>query len=865
MKKHNYYLISFFTKRLKLFTATVLLLTAAITTHAQTWTQAAKDLANDGEGSDNFGLYVAIDGDYAIVGAIGDDDKGSNAGAAYVFLRSGTSWTQQAKLLANDGAAGDFFGVSVAISGDYAVVGATGEDAKGTDAGAAYVFKRSGTSWSQEAKLLANDGAAGDQFGNSVAISGDYALIGAYYDDDKGSSSGSAYVFVRSGTSWTQQSKVVASDGAASDYFGWSVSISGDYALIGAYKDDNSKGTDAGAAYVFLRSGTTWTQQAKLLANDGRAADEFGHSVSISGDYAIIGALRDDNTKGTDAGAAYIFVRSGTTWTQQAKLLASDGAATDEFGRSVSIDGDYAIVGAPGEDTKGSSSGSAYVFKRSGTSWSQQSKIVANDGAADDNFGYSVSISGDYALIGAYGDDDKGSISGSAYVFKRSGTSWTQQSKLLASDGVGGDYFGISVSIDGDYALIGARYQDNTKGTNAGAAYFFDAPVCSSTSTLPTTASTTYTGAYANTDANGWTHYCSSDDKLLLSLDTAGSGAVVAAGEVQLKLGANKAVNETSFGGMVTNPDGYTLIDRMWDVNPTTQPTTGEVGVRHYFTAAEYSALVTAAAAHKNASNVDKPTNITAVTDLGFYKSTSGAAFDMPHTVSGIVLTNDATASTSTWVYAAKGSDHSAEFKVASFSGGGGGAGANNLPLPVELLAFTATPAKQHTAMLRWTTATEINNNRFDIERSYDGRTFEVVGDVAGNGNSQHQIDYTYTDASVSKVQKTVYYRLKQVDFDGAFEYSDIRVVRFDALGNDMQLAAFPNPLNNELNVMVGLSNGESYQLEVTNLQGALIHQENHTYDNGIHKLNTSEWNSGMYIVEVVSDRGSEHIKVMKK
>ena len=187
------------------------------------------------------------------------------------------------------------------------------------------------------------------------------------------------------------------------------------------------------------------------------------------------------------------------------------------------------------------------------------------------------------------------------------------------------------------------------------------------------------------------------------------------------------------------------------------------------------------------------------------------------------------------------------------------------LPLPVELLAFTASQADQHTAMLRWTTASEINNSRFDIERSYDGRTFEVVGDVAGNGNSQHQIDYSYTDASVSKVQKTVYYRLKQVDFDGAFEYSDIRVVRFDALGNDMQLAAFPNPLNNELNVMVGLSNGESYQLEVTNLQGALIHQENHTYDNGIHKLNTSEWNSGMYIVEVVSDRGSEHIKVMKK
>ena len=475
-----------------------------------------------------------------------------------------------------------------------------------------------------------------------------------------------------------------------------------------------------------------------------------------------------------------------------------------------------------------------------------------------------MSISGDYALIGAYQDDDKGSNSGSAYVFVRSGTSWSQQSKVVASDGAASAWFGESVSISGGYALVGARFDDNTKGSNAGSAYFFGDPVCSSTSTLPTTASTTYTGAYASTDANGWTHYCSADDKLLLSLDTAGSGAVVAVGEVQLKLGASKTTSHGGDGGMIKNADGYLLVDRMWDVSPTTQPT-GDVGVRYYFTNAEYDALKTAALSHKNSSGVDKPTTIAAVTAMEFYK-TSGTAFAMPHTsTTGIVLTNSSTASTTTWVHAAKGSDHSAEFKVSSFSGGGGGAGAANTSLPVELLAFTATQADQHTAMLRWTTATEINNNRFDIERSYDGRTFEVVGDVAGNGNSQHQIEYSYTDASVSKVQKTVYYRLKQVDFDGTYEYSDIRVVRFDAVGNDMQLVAYPNPMNDELNVMVGLSNGESYQLEVTNLQGKLVHQENHTYDNGIHKLNTSEWNSGMYIVEVVSDRGSEHIKVMKK
>ena len=185
--------------------------------------------------------------------------------------------------------------------------------------------------------------------------------------------------------------------------------------------------------------------------------------------------------------------------------------------------------------------------------------------------------------------------------------------------------------------------------------------------------------------------------------------------------------------------------------------------------------------------------------------------------------------------------------------------------LPVDLIAFTAEPLGNKDALLQWTTASEINNSHFDVELSYDGRTFEVVGDVAGNGNSQHQIDYSYTDASVSKVEKTVYYRLKQVDFDGSTEYSDIRVVRFDAVGNDMQLFAYPNPLNNELNVMVGLSNGESYQLEVTNLQGKLVHLENHTYDNGLHKLNTSAWNSGMYIVRVATEHATKHMKVVKK
>jgi hypothetical protein len=397
-------------------------------------TEQAKLVASDGAASDQFGWSVSIsaDGAYAVIGAYADDAGATNQGSAYIFVRSGTSWTQQAKLVASDGAANDLFGLSVSISADgaYAVIGAYTDDAGATNQGSAYIFVRSGTSWTQQAKLVASDGAADDRFGCSVSISADgaYAAIGAFADDaGANSDQGSAYIFVRSGTSWTQQAKLVASDGAAGDYFGWSVSISGDgaYAVIGARVDDVGANTDQGSAYIFVRSGTSWTQQAKLVASDGAAGDQFGCSVSISADgaYAAIGAFADDAGANSDQGSAYIFVRSGTSWTQQAKLVASDGAAGDYFGWSVSISGDgaYAVIGAY-VDAIGANSnqGSAYIFVRSGASWTQQAKLVASDGAASDYFGYSVSISADgaYAVIGAY-DDDAGANTnqGSAYIF----------------------------------------------------------------------------------------------------------------------------------------------------------------------------------------------------------------------------------------------------------------------------------------------------------------------------------------------------------------------------------------------------------------------------------------------------------------
>ena len=330
-------------------------------------------------------------------------------------LSEASTWLERQNLLSSDGAVNDQFGC-VSISGDYAIVGAPLDDDKGTDSGSAYIFKWDGTIWVEQQKLTASDGAAFDQFGCSVSISGDYAIVGARQDDDKGTYSGSAYVFKWDGTIWVEQQKLTASDGAVNDLFGVAVSVNGDCAIVGANRDDD-KGTDSGSAYVFKWDGTIWVEQQKLTASDGAAYDQFGFPISISGDYAIVGAYYDDDN-GTDSGSAYIFKWDGTIWIEQQKLTASDGAVNDQFGCSVSISGDYAIVGAYYDDDKGTDSGSAYIFKWDGTSWVRQQKLTASDGAVNDIFGVSVSISGDYAIVGARLDDDKGDNSGSAYIFK---------------------------------------------------------------------------------------------------------------------------------------------------------------------------------------------------------------------------------------------------------------------------------------------------------------------------------------------------------------------------------------------------------------------------------------------------------------
>jgi sugar lactone lactonase YvrE len=363
------------------------------------------------------------------------------------------TWTQQQELTASDGAAYDEFGNSVSVSGNTAVIGEYGDDVV---QGAAYVYVNNGGVWSQQQKLTASDGTGNDSFGYSVSVSGNTAVIGA---PGKNNNQGAAYVFVRSGGEWTQQQKLTASDGTGNDWFGYSVSVNGDTAVIGAC----FKNISQGAAYVFVRIGGVWTQQQELTASDDAANNWFGWSVSVSGNTAVIGATANTSYQG----AAYVFVSNAGAWTQQQELTASDGAASDQFGYSVSVSGDTAVIGAVGNSNF---QGAAYVFVRNSGVWDQQQELAASDGSGGVDFGLAVSVSGDTAAIGApFGNSNS---QGAAYVFGRSGGVWSQQQELTAADGINGDKFGVAVSVSEDTAVIGADY----KNSYTGAAYVFVGP-----------------------------------------------------------------------------------------------------------------------------------------------------------------------------------------------------------------------------------------------------------------------------------------------------------------------------------------------------------------------------------------------------
>jgi len=356
--------------------------------------------SSSGVPDDFFGYAVSVSGHTAVVGA---PQVANERGAAWVYRVEGGDWVEEQELVAPNLGQEDYFGASVAVSDDVIVVGVPGEE------GFAWVFRYDGSEWLAEQKLEPSDGATYDSFGDSVAIDGDVIVVGASRDDDAGYSSGSAYVFEYR-RRWIGTEKLTASDGAADDEFGTAVAVSGDLIVVGAPFDDGV-GVASGSAYVFVIDDQGWSQDQKLTASDSATFDRFGFSVAISGDVALVGASRDSHIAG-EAGSAYVFWFDGADWIEEQKLIASDAADGDGFGTSVSLDGDVAVVGSPFDDDYGSYSGSAYIYGFDGTDWIEEHKINAPDASAEDWFGHEVSLSGDVIVIGAFVRDP-----GAAYAF----------------------------------------------------------------------------------------------------------------------------------------------------------------------------------------------------------------------------------------------------------------------------------------------------------------------------------------------------------------------------------------------------------------------------------------------------------------
>ena len=351
---------------------------------------------------DDFGFAVAVSGDTALVGApLHGVPPGevASSGAVYVFERAGTDWLQTAELHASDAAPGDAFGSDVALQGDRALIGAWGDDEL---RGAAYVFERTAGVWAQTDKLVAADGEVADGFGLTVALDGDVALVGAFGDDDLGIQSGAAYLFARTpAQGWVQTDKLTSPDGGAFDEFGSDVALGGGTLVVGAERD-SEPAFSTGSAYVYVLGVTGPLLQQKLTAASGAANHFFGSAVALEGDTAVIGAPASD-TFGPGAGQAHVFQRSGTVWLEVQVLSAGDTPPLAAFGAALALDGDVLLVGAPDDGLLGPEpgSGSAYVFDRVGGVWQQRTKLVAPDAGAFDNFGAAAALSGDDLFVGA--------------------------------------------------------------------------------------------------------------------------------------------------------------------------------------------------------------------------------------------------------------------------------------------------------------------------------------------------------------------------------------------------------------------------------------------------------------------------------
>ncbi len=469
-----------------------------------------------------FGISVAVSGDRVLVGASGDGRLGQNTGAAYSYISDGQDWQQEEKIIDANGEQDDLFGWSVALSGSKAVIGAPGDREIDGRIGSAQVFEFNGSGWSPEARLIADEGSSilqfgvsvairdqllavawggpgadrptaqlyefdgvgwvhlselaeafprSNEFGASVAVGAARAIIGAPLDDREGFNSGLAFLFEESGGQWREEQQFSPPGGAGGSAMGSSLSIDEGLLLVGAPDAGGTIGSvGAGSAYLFRRLASDWVLEADILAADGMSGDDFGRSVSVWGNSLAIGAPAVHNGQQSNSGAVYIFEQSGSEWLMQARLQPSDSGSGDQFGSSVDHEAEWLLIGAPYDDDGGTRSGSVYVYRHDGVRWNEHEKLTAFDAAPETRFGASISIDNGSVVIGAYAGVN-GILAGSAYVYRLENESWQSEAKLVPTDTGPDDRFGVSVSLSGDSALIGAPR--NGAGGIDGAAYIF--------------------------------------------------------------------------------------------------------------------------------------------------------------------------------------------------------------------------------------------------------------------------------------------------------------------------------------------------------------------------------------------------------
>jgi len=358
------------------------------------------------------------------------------------------------ELLASDSAPHDNYGIVVALSTGTAVIGVPFDSSRIFNAGSAYVYKHRNGAWSLQQKLQASDSAPGDQYGWSIALQGDTLLIGARFDDDRGFNSGSIYAYTLTDGVWVERQKFSAPDGAVNDQYGYTISLDGDLAFIGTPFDDDN-GFESGSVYIYTRIAGLWTVEKKITAYDGEPGDQFGWSVALSAGSALIGARFDDD-EAFNSGSAYLYNRTAQTWHMKQKFTASDAAVNDQFGWTVALDDQTAVIGARFNDDMGINSGSAYVYTLIDKVWGQHQKLTASDGEPGNQYSWAIALNGDKLIIGAPFDNYDEALSGSCYVYSRSDNGWSEQQKLTANIEVLAARYGISVALEGDMTLIGA-------------------------------------------------------------------------------------------------------------------------------------------------------------------------------------------------------------------------------------------------------------------------------------------------------------------------------------------------------------------------------------------------------------------------